>query len=213
MKIIKPSVEMVNLVDGVTLCKHIEKAIRVCYKSEDKITEDSYKALIKRMIDSHHYSTLEHGSITAKFTLSRAAANQLVRHRHGSYSQTSLRYVNYSRDKFGSEIGVIKPHLVDLNTELGVAWKKAVEDAERAYMTLIQKGLKAQDARSVLPHCTKTEIHVTMNPRAWRDFFELRCTTHAQQEIRELAKDLLTQMNGEFPVLFEDLYDRFCKEK
>jgi len=211
MKIVKPSVELLNLVSGITICQHLEKAVRTCYKSEDLTTGDSFIVLLKKMINSHHYSTLEHVSLTARFILSRTAMTQLTRHRIASYSCESQRFCNYSRGKFGSEIAVIKPFNIDLNTGIGVTWKMAVEDAEGAYMGLIAAGLKAQDARSVLPGCAKTEIMVTMNPRAWMEFFEKRCTTHAQDEIRFLAKDLLGQMKGEIPVLFDDLYGRFCE--
>lgn len=207
MKLVKPSVQLLDMYDPVTAMQHIEARIRNCYKSEDKSTEDSYARMLGKMIDSHHYSTLEHISFTAKFICTRACSHQLVRHRHGSYSQESQRYINYSRGKFGSEIQVIQPPRILNNTPEHVIWVKQIESAEQAYLNLIKSGVKAQDARSVLPNCAKTELDVTMNPRAWRDFFKLRCSPHAQDEIRMLAKDLLGQLCVNYEPLFGDLND------
>lgn len=60
MKLIEPSVELWKQRD---LFKHIEKCGRICYKSEDKITEDSATKFIDRIIKSGHTSVLEHGTI------------------------------------------------------------------------------------------------------------------------------------------------------
>lgn len=65
MKLIKPSYEILTPTDwrewGIK--KFIELIGRTCYKSEDKITDDSYKVFVQKMIDSRHYAMLEHGTI------------------------------------------------------------------------------------------------------------------------------------------------------
>ena len=112
MKIIEPSVEFVtpmSIIPGIVIMKRIEEIGRVCYKSEDKITEDSYKKFIGNIIKRGHESVLEHCSVTMKFICDRGVSHEIVRHRIGSYSQESTRYCNYSNDKFGNEITVIKP--------------------------------------------------------------------------------------------------------
>ena len=93
---------------------------RVCYKSEDSITNDSYAKFLRSIIKRGHESILEHESITVKFTTTRAIANQLVRHRIASFSQESMRYCNYSKDKFNNEITVIKPQ--DMTQEENRIW-------------------------------------------------------------------------------------------
>lgn len=211
MNVVKPSVQLIDLYDPVTAMQHIEGRIRNCYKSEDAATEDSYGRMLSKMIDSHHYSTLEHVSFTAKFICSRACSHQLVRHRHGSYSQESQRYINYARGKFGSEITVIKPFNIESYTAVYDQWVAGVQYIEDTYMKLIHAGVKAQDARSLLPNCTKTELDITMNPRSWREFFNLRCSPHAQDEVRYLAKELLKQLNANYSPLFGDLYDKLIK--
>lgn len=64
MKLIKPKAELLiqpNGLDGIY--KQIELAGRTCYKSEDKITEDSAKVFVDRMIKSNHLAMLEHGTV------------------------------------------------------------------------------------------------------------------------------------------------------
>lgn len=64
MKLIKPSYEIWEQPAGLEgIYKQIEKAGRVCYKSEDKITEDSAKGFVDRMIKSGHGAMLEHGTV------------------------------------------------------------------------------------------------------------------------------------------------------
>ena len=67
MKLIKPSFEIWEQELGLKgIYKAIERAGRVCYKSEDKITEDSAEDFVDRMIKSQHYAMLEHGTVYLK---------------------------------------------------------------------------------------------------------------------------------------------------
>ena len=69
MKLIKPSFEILDQQCGLEgIYKQIEIAGRTCYKSEDKITEDSAKEFVNRMIKSGHGAMLEHGTVYLKFT-------------------------------------------------------------------------------------------------------------------------------------------------
>lgn len=64
MKLIKPSFEIWEQPAGLEgVYKQIERAGRVCYKSEDKITENSAKPFVDRMIESGHGAMLEHGTV------------------------------------------------------------------------------------------------------------------------------------------------------
>lgn len=67
MKLIKPSFEIWEQPSGLEgVYKQIERAGRICYKSEDKITEDSAKSFVDRMIKSGHGAILEHGTVYLK---------------------------------------------------------------------------------------------------------------------------------------------------
>lgn len=66
MRLIKPKVEILDNLNGTDILKRIEQVARTCYKSEDKITEDSAKAFVDRMIKSGHGAMLEHGTVYLK---------------------------------------------------------------------------------------------------------------------------------------------------
>lgn len=87
MKIIDPSVELIDNYTENEILKKIELAGRTCYKSEDKITETSAKDFVKRIINSGHHSVLEHVSLTVKIICDRGVSHELVRHRIAAYSQ------------------------------------------------------------------------------------------------------------------------------
>lgn len=113
MKFIDPSFDILTDISdgGIKELKHIERCGRVSYRSEDKITEDgeSAKKFVGTLIRNGHESVLEHGSLTIEFTVDRAIANELVRHRLASFTQESTRYCNYSKDKFSGDVTYILP--------------------------------------------------------------------------------------------------------
>lgn len=282
MKLIESSVQIIEEKDPY---KMIELAGRTCYKSEDKITEDSAKEFVDRMIKLGHGAMLEHGTvyltitatspevrkyeinpysrvkkisvdgingrayittnyrvlvenkwlddlkyqcdptpshekrITAKFICDRGVSHEFVRHRVFSFAQESQRYCNYNKDKFNNELTFIKPTWLDIPTgdytywdgdwcdidnmkiqlpsDNGVAdnflW--CLNNAGMQYRLLINKGLKPQEARGVLPNATKTELVMTGFESDWEHFFELRCSGAAHPDARKLADELKSLMN------------------
>lgn len=208
MKLINPSIELMSSLNGEDILRHCELAIRNCYKSEDKIGPDSHKKLVQTILDSHHYSTIEHVSLTVRVICSRACLAQWTRHRHFSFSVESQRYVNYSREKFGSGITFIKPQdYYKYTTEQRFIFDQALESCEEQYLKLTTAGLKAQEARNVLNNAVKTEMVVTANLRAWRDFLQKRVDKSAQDEIRYLSKLILSEFRCNIPVIFDDIGD------
>lgn len=179
MNFVNSSVEIIEqgntIIDGF---KHIEKAARNCYRSEDKIDETSYEKILDVLKTNHHYSPLEHFTIyikisrnqdvikyqdmvaryldncysrvnynddmdtvyittnfrvivendwyndlqymctpekyhakrtTVKVVCSIGVSREWNRHRKNSICETSTRYCNYSKGKFGSEITYVIP--------------------------------------------------------------------------------------------------------
>lgn len=205
--------------DGIDELKHIERIGRVCYKSEDRITEDgeSAKKFVKMLIDRGHEAMIEHSSLSVRFTVDRGVSHELVRHRIASFAQESTRYVNYSLDRYGNEINVIhiekgitldkKMNNMDANTIAAVIeeWERAMEDAEKHYMKMIELGATPQIARSVLPSSTKTELVITANYREWRAFFKLRISATAHPQMREITIPLLEELKKRLPVIFDGI--------
>ena len=215
MKIIKPSYEILTPISdgGIKELQHIEKIGRVCYKSEDRITDDgeSAKKFVKMLISNGHEAMIEHSSLSVKFVVDRGVSHELVRHRIASFAQESTRYCNYSKDKFGNEITVILPCFFD--TGMGILsnslvyqeWKLACEYAEERYFNLLKMGATPQQARTVLPNSLKTEITITANYREWRNFFKLRTAEASHPQMREVTIPLLKELKTLIPIIFDDI--------
>ena len=212
MKLVKPKVEVLDKLNGTQILKRIEKIARTCYKSEDKISEDdsSARKLVTNLINSKHEAMLEFVDITVKFTCSRSIAQEITRHRLASFAMESQRFCAYNKDKFGNEVTFVLPSWVNDNesTELFI---QTLKNTELTYFELLNKGIKAQESREVLPNATKTELNMKCNLREWRHFFNLRCSQAAHPDIRVLALDLLKQFHEVIPIIFDDLYNKYVK--
>ena len=209
MKIVPPSFEIMSLNNGSEILRQIESAGRVCYKSEDKITDSSAEPFVQRILNSGHLSVIEHAYATVRIICDRGVTHEIVRHRLASYSQESTRYANYSQDKFGNEITVIDPCFWEKSDPQYKLWHEAMLFAEKSYLTLVAQGATAQQARSVLPNSLKTEIVVSCNLREWRHIFGLRCASGAHPQMREIMLPLLAEMSTKVPALFDDLFEKF----
>ncbi|XPV75264.1 MAG: FAD-dependent thymidylate synthase [Desulfovibrio sp.] len=209
MRVIEPSFEFLHFPETSSALAHLELAARTCYKSEDKIKEGSAEGLIGRIVRMGHESVLEHVGVSARITCDRGVSHELVRHRLCSFSQESTRYANYSRDKFGKEIVVIRPSFWAEGSDKYALWVKAMEAAERSYLELVEMGASAQEARSILPNSLKTEVVTTCNLREWRHIFKLRCAPASHPQMRQVALPMLAEFNKRLPLVFADLYAKF----
>ena len=205
MKIIKPSVEIEGpFIDGMEILKRIERYGRVCYKAEDKITNDSAEAFVAMIIKKGHHSVLEHVSATVRIICDRGVTHEIVRHRIASYSQESTRYCNYSKNKFGSEIAIVPMH-DNLTPSQILRRVDLYQHVEKTYLEEIKEGVKPQQARDLLLTCQKTEIIVTYNLREWRHFFTLRTAEAAHPQMRKVVRPLLRAFRAWIPVVFDDV--------
>lgn len=168
--------------------------------------------------------------ITVRFHMDRIGTQSCTRHRPMSFAQESTRYVNYSKDKFGSEINISIPtwtnekeiqesyenkdYMLDvyynfLNEKYNETspqgrnpintifyWLAANEFAEWSYMKLVECGLRAEQARCVLPVGVDSEIIITGSIKDWTHFFNLRhfgTTGKPHPDIQEIATGLYNE--------------------
>ena len=206
MKVIDPTVVVSLQSEPQFIMKMIEEAGRTCYKSEDRINENSYVAFIERLVRRGHEAMLEHGYATAHFRIDRGVSHELVRHRLASYAQESTRYCNY-KDK---DIEFVRPSY--LNESSYELWTNAMLTVEEAYNQMIKNGCTPQQARAVLPNSLATTIVVTANLREWRTIFKLRCAKDAHPDMRYIMLRLLSDMYKLFPPVFEDIYQLYKEE-
>jgi thymidylate synthase (FAD) len=195
----------------------VEFAGRACYASWNKpnaATRDNAD-YVRHIVEVQHYSVLEHAQATFYVdNVSRALTHELIRHRHLSYSQRSTRYVNES------DADCVVPDAIESDPQLRARYLAAVDAATDAYAALYdglrvnyadvddptrRRKLARQAARYVLPNGVATALVVTGNYRAWREFVELRGTIHADDEIRELAIEVLFNLKDLALPVFADL--------
>ena len=205
MKLITPSHEFLQEIDGEEMLRRLERIGRVCYKSEGRITDTSYRTFLSNLLARGHESVIEHEKVSVRLICDRGVTHELVRHRIASYSQESTRYCNYSLDQFGRELTFVKPCFWREDSQLYGIWEDAMRAAEDAYFRMLDAGASPQEARSILPNSLKTEIVATMDLREWRHFFKLRTAPAAHPQMREVACALLADFQQKVPVLFDDI--------
>jgi thymidylate synthase (FAD) len=189
----------------------LEKVGRTCYKSEDKITDDSAGKFVQKIYSNGHHAMLEHAVVSARIISDLGMSHELVRHRLASYAQESTRYCNYNKDKFGGEITVIKyPWKVSTSHE---KTEHLLQEIERVYLELIADGEPAQYARAILPKCLKTEIVITANLRQWLHIFDMRCSESAHPIIRTCTLKILNKLNDRLPSIHNERANKFQNKK
>lgn len=208
MRVINAGYEIISNLNGAEILKHIERCARVCYKSEDRITDDSAEKMVAALIRSGHEAMLEHYSFTVKFICDRGIANELVRHRIASFAQESSRYCCYAKDKFGKELTFINPCFWEPDSDNYARWFHEMDEAEKTYLAMIEDGATPEQARDILPTSIKTEIVMTANLREFRHFFKLRAegiTGKPHPQMLEITIPLLKELKQKIPVVFDDI--------
>jgi len=207
MIITKQSVELLWITPNPE--KQIEIAGRTCYKSEDKITDNSAYNFVRKLRISGHHAMLEHACASFRIITDRGITHEIVRHRLASYAQESTRYCNYSNDKFGQECTFIEPE--SLSAGQRESWKELCKQAEYSYLNMLACNTSPQIARSVLPNCLKAEIVMMANLREWRHFIKLRGSQAAHPQIRPIARAIWVALMDYAPGCFEDLKPEYSK--
>lgn len=207
MIIVEPTVE-IEKVNYSQIMKNLERACRTCYRSEDKITEESYKTLLKNCITRGHESILEHEKITIRMICDIGVYKDLTRHRIASFSIESTRYCNYGKDKFNNQIKFIKPVNIEEGTKLYEEWKTSCEEIEKHYIEMAKLGATPDQMRMILPHSTAALVTMTANIREWKHILSLRATKHAHPAVEQVMIPLLVHFKKNMPEIFESIeYD------
>lgn len=228
MIIEKPSIT-IQQYNPKQVLKNIEKACRTCYRSEDKITEESYKTLLKNSITRGHESILEHEKITVTLRCDIGVYKDLTRHRIASFSIESTRYCNYNKDKFDNQLHLIEPifyekswteansqgSAMSVDEQKSYYWYDCMKNIEQTYNAMIELGSIPDEARMILPHSTAATVTMTANIREWKHILELRCTKHAHPSVQQIMIPLLLHFKKTMPEIFSNIEynEEFPKEK
>lgn len=209
MKIIQPSVELIDDINPADIYAKIERCGRVSHQSESKGNpEDFIRMLIKR----GHESVLEHVSLTFHIICDRAIQNELVRHRHASFTVESTRYVKYDK------LEVVEPPFFNTRADRSSGERRATAElrcllrtVEETYQTIV-KDLQnytpeytPEDTRAILPLCLKSELYMTANLRELRHILKLRTDKAAHPQMRFIAGQILQILRDKLPSIVEDI--------
>lgn len=182
-------------------------AIRTCYNSCDKSDELGEKdiKLLQSIIKNKHLSTIEHICYNYKISgISRALLQELARHRIASLSVKSTRYC--LRELKGKNQDELKDYLVKISD--------SIDEYNRFRLATMQalineQNLSNDELKYMLPEAFKTELILTINARSLRNLLELRLSSKALKEFRELAKEIYKTIPEPHRVLFDDIVEQF----
>lgn len=183
----------------------VARASRLCYSASriadlDRDVEQSggAEAYLDRLMSLGHLSPVEHASFTFGVEgVSRALLAQITRHRIASFSVQSQRYVKNTELDY-----VIPPSIQALGEEAAAEYREQMKTLHGWYLSWLERTGRAEDARFVLPNAAATRMILTMNARELTHFFQLRCCSRAQWEIRALAWAMLGLAQSAEPLLF-----------
>ena len=160
----------------------ILKIAGICYGKKLVDFEKKKEILIKKLMFEHAgnpTSSFEFVNFLFEVKCPIFVARQWMRHRIGSYQEISRRYVSGNLEFFVPE---------DLDEEEKEKYLKHIKLIENYYYSLINKGIRKEIARSILPLSLYTTFYWQVNLRSLINFLKVRLDKHAQREIREYAK-------------------------
>lgn len=197
-----------TLAEGVNELKRIETAGRNCWRSEEKITSNSYREFIQNLIKRGHESPLEFGEIMLEIVTSRDVMAEITRHRVASFAIQSQRYVDESKT---GDIEFIRPLFYkeapdnpdcaysDKQFAASMIWRDQMENIEQSYKNMRVLGIRNEDARKVLPNSTATRIMMKINFRELLHIYKLRSANSAYPEMRECMRLLKNEVDKVLP--------------
>lgn len=206
---------IVNLISSPEQAlKTIYTSCRTCYSADypiniwsDADNEEKMLKLVKRVLSSGHFSTIEHCHYVFSISgVSRACTHQLVRHRHMSFSQKSQRYVTEK-----GQFEYITPKTIE-KSSLKDEYDEFMAKISDFYAKMIEEGIPAEDARFILPNAATSSLVTSLNLREMIHLANLRLCTKAQGEIRVVVKKMCELVIEKEPWLAEYLAPK-CETK
>lgn len=197
----------VELLDSMKIT-NVMDSIRECYDSFDKSDNGGPidQALLARIVDHGHSSTLEHGMYHFKITdFSRALLQELSRHRLASPSVRSTRYTlkkmlnsDENLENFIVLTGCTSVDMLNVGT---LARIKGV--------MLEDPNIKNDILKYSIPEALKVTERLTINARSLRNLLTLRMSPRALWEFRDLAAKLINAVPESHQLLFDDIREEF----
>lgn len=186
--------------------RKIETAFRTCYNSTDKMKNEPFEnsvKFVKSCISRGHHSPVEHANITIEATIDRGLLAEITRHRIGSFSVSSTRYIRYS-----TEVPCVMPYQIrSADDAIKTSFRRAIEDACQAYQNMLLLDVKPENARAILPQALAVTIIETHNIREWLHIFDLRyrgTTGSPHPDMRVWMHKVYVEFMKYYPHIFDE---------
>lgn len=190
--------------------RHIAEIAGTCYNKSDKSLMGDYDILesVKNLWKRRHYSPFEFYNITVDIKgISRVALAQITRHWGSSFMVKSGRYCKESTPEFHLPVTLEDMwHTDGLASYDGTPFDIAslFDMATELYASLLERGVKAEDARYILPQALLTDMKMQFNLRDWFcSIAPQRCSLKAQKEIRDVCQTIDVNLRDLSPLLKE----------
>ena len=191
-------------------------------QTRDKSVGDMWK-LVENVLKSEHHSIAEHVYFTFVVEgMPRYTMAQVTRHRHCSFAIQSQRYVEIKEDldnlkvlynaTLEEDMGAVaclKDILNKYFTDVDEDNFLILTGVLMCYLQAIKAGKKAEDARMILPNCTKTNMVMSVNLRELIHIAELRLCNRAQADIQDMVQQMCDLVITQEP-LFKNLLAKPC---
>jgi thymidylate synthase (FAD) len=192
----------IELIDHMGSDLRIVNAARQSYDRESEELTAADEGLINYMIKNSHGTPFEHVNFTFKVKLPIFVAREWMRHRIGSFSEMSGRYVKLKQEFYmpgpeyvRSQVGKMGNYRFEpVREESALETRETFEDvyylAWTYYEDMLKKGIAKEVARNVLPVSIYTQFIWTVNLRSLFNFIKLRSGKHALSEIRDYSEEI-----------------------
>ena len=205
---------------GVTLIDHmgsdrmVAEAARVSTLGLDN-NREKYVGLVRALMRDKHWSPFMHPQMTIAFEVPLFVRSQLVTHYSLARSEFSMRYSEArpefwvpTEDRPLVQVGKALDYRREMGTEqqseaARLNIEQAAWSAWTYYSELLENGIAAEVARTVLPQSTYTTLWLTGNLRSWLSFLDNRMDPHAQWETQEVGTKVAEIFAERFPVTYE----------
>ena len=187
------------------VCAKAMRSTRLTKAAHDVVLDrEEANRLLRRAKADKHFGVFEHAFFTISVEgVSRVCTHQLVRHRLFSFMQTSGRAISAKENNF-----VIPPSIE--TSQWKDEYLNFLEKC-RAFCLILEAnyGIPREDARFVMPEATAQNIVISGNARQWMHFLWMRASegSHAQWEIKEMAKLIHDELKRFAPVIFEEVFE------
>ena len=209
----KPEVKLISVTPDAE--KHMAYCARVSNPANQE--NEKFSGLLKYCINHQHWSIFEQATMTVEINTTRGLAAQILRHRSFTYQEFSQRYADSNllsktiplpelrrqdTKNRQNSIDDIPDYLkLQMTEEIRLYFERGMQ----LYNRLLEAGVAKECARFVLPLATPTRLYMTGSVRSWIHYIDLRSAHGTQKEHMEIAEQVRSIFNEQFPAVSEAL--------